>query len=137
MVARIETAVGEGVESNRTVGESLARIAEGAASTSASVAEAALEARRQVGSGARVAEEARALAASASRMSEEAETESRLSERASADMKALEAGHAAIADSASLVIERNAGLAEKAQALKVLAARARAAADSLVNAMSR
>ncbi|HPM71345.1 MAG TPA: methyl-accepting chemotaxis protein [Spirochaetales bacterium] len=137
MVARIETAVGEGVESNRTVGESLARIAEGAASTSASVTEAALEARRQVGSGARVAEEARALAASASRMSEEAETESRLSERASADMKALEAGHAAIADSASLVIERNAGLAEKAQALKVLAARARAAADSLVNAMSR
>lgn len=137
MVARIETAVGEGVESNRTVGESLARIAEGAASTSASVAEAALEARRQVGSGARVAEEARTLAASASRMSEEAETESRLSERASADMKALEAGHAAIADSASLVIERNAGLAEKAQALKVLAARARAAADSLVNAMSR
>lgn len=137
IVARIEAAVADGVASNRTVGESLAKIAEGAAGTSASVAEAAAEARRQVSSGARVADEARALAASAARMTEEAATESRLSEHASADMRALEAGHAAMAESAAIVIERNAGLAEKAQALKTLAARARGAAESLVAAMSR
>lgn len=137
IVARIEAAVGEGVASNRTVGDSLARIADGAAHTSASVTEAAAEARRQASSGARVAEEARTLAASAARMTEEAAIEASLSEHASADMKALEAGHAAMAESAAVVIERNSSLAEKAQALQALAARARAAAESLVAAMSR
>lgn len=133
----IEIAVAEGLSASASVSESLSSISSGATQTSTRVSEAAAEATLQRVSGEGIAGESRALAASAVKMMQEAARQSELSESASKGMCELEASQAAVAESTSRIVDMNQELARRALSLRSLAGRARNAADTLVQAMSR
>lgn len=137
IITGIESAVAEGLSASASVSESLASISGGASQTSIRVSAAAAEAALQRASGEGIAAESRALATSAVKMMQEAARQAELSESASLGMRELETSQSAVAESTSLIVDRNQELARRALSLRTLAGRARNAADELVQAMSR